>query len=159
MVFKHIQGWWLNHHPGEPVPFWSIWPKPYSSRDAQSRVFRTMSRWLGKPNSLWTTCASAHPPTWHRRSSWCSGGTLHVLVCVHGLLSMGTGHHWKEPGSTLFAPSLQKFVHMDEIPAAEPSICWKVPTISALPLRRDAPDPYSSLWPFTELSPVVHVLY
>jgi len=20
MVFKHIQGWWLNHFPGEPIP-------------------------------------------------------------------------------------------------------------------------------------------
>jgi len=20
MVFKHIQGWWLNHLPGEPIP-------------------------------------------------------------------------------------------------------------------------------------------
>ena len=32
-----------------------------------------------------------------------------------------TGHHWKEPGSVLFASSLQVFIHIDEIPP-EPSL-------------------------------------
>jgi len=36
-----------------------------------------------------------------------------------------TGHHWVEPGSTIFAPSLQVCLHMDEVHAPclpEPSL-------------------------------------
>lgn len=32
----------------------------------------------------------------------------------------GTGHHWKEPGSVFFAPSLQVFIDVDEIPLKPP---------------------------------------
>jgi len=28
------------------------------------------------------------------------------------------GHHWKEPGSVTFTPSLQVFIHIDEIPSS-----------------------------------------
>lgn len=31
-----------------------------------------------------------------------------------------TGHQWKEPGCVLFAPSLQAFIYIDEIPLSLP---------------------------------------
>jgi len=34
-----------------------------------------------------------------------------------------TGHHWKEPGSVFFAPSLQVFAHVEDPPCAFSSPC------------------------------------
>lgn len=37
------------------------------------------------------------------------------------IASGATGHHWKEPGSNFFAPSLQVIIHIDKI-LPEPSV-------------------------------------
>lgn len=52
-----------------------------------------------------------------------------------------TRHHWKSL-TALFAPSLEVFIHTDEVPP-ESSPSWTVPTLSA---SGDAPVPSSSLW-------------
>ena len=38
---------------------------------------------------------------------------FHFVPIASGLV---TGHHWKEPGSVLFAPSFQVSIYIDEIP-------------------------------------------
>lgn len=43
-----------------------------------------------------------------------------VFQLVPGAVCPGAGHHWKEPGSVLFAPSLLVFVHVDKIPFSLP---------------------------------------
>jgi len=72
-----------------------------------------------------------------------------------------TGHHWEEPGSVLFAPSLQVFIQTDEI---LPSLLFSrlnsasSPSLSS---HRDAPGPLPSAWPFywTLSSSFVSILY
>lgn len=59
-------------------------------------------------HSLWTACASALSPAQHKSAAWCSEGTSSAPVCASSLGSF-SGHHWKEPGSNFFAPSLHAF--------------------------------------------------
>ena len=69
-------------------------------------MLRTMSRqFLKSPRMetsepLWATCASAWSPS-------------QFLPIASGPV---TGHHWKEPGSILFAPSLEIFIYIGKIP-------------------------------------------
>jgi len=72
--------------------------------------------------------------------------------------SPGTGQHWKVPGSVLFAPSHQVFIHVDEIPTAFSPPGWTVPALSAFPHRGHAPVPSPLLWPCAGLSPVCSCL-
>ena len=64
-----------------------------------------------------------------------------------------TGHH-QEPGSILFAPSLQLFMHIDEIPPAFSSPGGTVP---ALRHRRDAPVSSSFHGPLLESLQCTHL--
>lgn len=67
------------------------------------------------PHSLWAACVNALSLTQHSSASWCSEG----ISCVPIVLiasGPGTGHQWNVPGSVLFAPSLQVFVDISEIP-------------------------------------------
>lgn len=64
------------------------------------------------PQHPWTTCASTRSPSQWENISWCSEGNS---VCAHCLCSS----HWaslKRAQFTLFAPSLQLFTYIDEIP-------------------------------------------
>ena len=61
-----------------------------------------------------------------------------------------TGHHWKDPGYVVFAPSLQVFIYINKIsPWAFSLSGW-----TDSPHGRDAPVPSLYLWPFAGLSPV-----
>lgn len=98
-------------------PLEVIWVKhPCSSRDSQSCLPRTVSRWLLLNIS-------------NNRDSTISLGNLcqcSVTLIVKKCFLMfseavasgpATGHHWNEPGSVLFAPSPQVFVDTDKIQA------------------------------------------
>lgn len=45
----------------------------------------------------------------------------------------GTGHHWREPGSVLFAHSIQMFVDIDDTYSPSPSLACTVPVLSVSP--------------------------
>ena len=67
------------------------------------------------PQPLWATCASARSlsqgkvfPDVQREPP-----VLQLVPIVPGPV---TGHHWKEPGSVLFASSLQVFKNIDKTP-------------------------------------------
>jgi len=66
-----------------------------------------------------------------------------------------TGHHWKEPGSGFFAPSLQLFMDIYKI-LPEPSLLQAEQPQFPQPflIGRGVPVPSPSLWPFAGLSPV-----
>lgn len=51
----------------------------------------------------------------NKKVSWCSEGNSCVSVCTHcsGTFS---GHHWREPGSVLFAALFQVFIDIGKIP-------------------------------------------
>lgn len=75
------------------------------------------------------------------------GSLLCVSLCpLNLILSLGT--HWKEPGS-IFAPSLPIFMGINKIPL-QLSFSRQTSPSSG----RDAPDLFSSLWPFAGLSPL-----
>ena len=71
----------------------------------------------------------------------------------------GIGHHWKEPGPILLAPSLQLYIGVNETPWTASSPGWTGPDLSAFPHRRDAPASSSSSWPYVELFPVCLYLF
>lgn len=63
----------------------------------------------------------------------------------------GTGHHWKEPSSVLFAPSRQVLLYVGEMP---PSLLWlwqKGP--AGIPAARPPPSPHCSHSGWGDLSP------
>lgn len=71
-----------------------------------------MSRWLLEickeetPHPLWATCTSAPSLAQHRTVFWHLEEPP-ILLSVPIASCPGTGHHWQEPDSILFAPSLQ----------------------------------------------------
>lgn len=66
---------------------------------------------------------------------------------VHFAFCPGTGHHWKEPGSFLFATSLQVLIDIYEIlpELAFSRLNWRVLT----------PGPSSFSWPLAGLQEVI----
>ena len=133
-------------------------PTPCSSRDSQSWLPSTMSRWLLSISKGGDSTASLGKLCWgsvthavnkcflvfrgnHLCFSLCSlplvlhWGPLE-RVCLHPLctLPLGIDTHWWGPPWTFSSPG------------------WAVPALSAFPHRTDAPVPSSSLWPFDGLS-------
>lgn len=66
-------------------------------------------------HSLWAACVNALSLTQHRSASWYSEGIFCVPVVLIAS-GPGTGHQWEVPDSVLFAPFLQVFVDIGEIP-------------------------------------------
>lgn len=78
-------------------------------------------------------------------------GTSRVSVCAQGLLSCQWAP-WRDPGTVLFAPSLQVFIDIAKVP---PSLLFsRLNSCGSLSIShgRDTPIPSSSLWPFIGLS-------
>lgn len=94
-------------------------PFACSSRATQSRLSRQLLK-ISKEvtiQPLWANYTSFWPPTqteppvfWFAPMNSCPG----------------TRNHWKEPGSVLFAPSIEVFIDVDEIPP-EPPPGWTAP--------------------------------
>lgn len=61
----------------------------------------------------WPTCASSWLP-FKSRSVPDDGMELPVFMFVPIDSCIITKHHWKEPVSATFIPSLQVFIHIDE---------------------------------------------
>ena len=92
----------------------SIWSNPCLSRTPRAGCpGPTQAALQGPTTSLGSLCQSSIPAEhWH--ASWCSGGTSCVPLWAQCLLP-GTGHHWQEPGSVLFALSLHICMNVDKI--------------------------------------------
>lgn len=97
--------------------------------------------WTSEP--LWASYSSAPSSARLKSAFWCSDGTFYFPVCAS---CPGTGHHWNEPGSILFALSLQMFIDIFKI-SPEPSPDWVVPVLSAFPHSRGTPVSWPSWWP------------
>lgn len=99
-------GWQRPLSLSGPTPAWAGHPE----QDAQAPP-----RQLCKaPQHLWAVCARAPYLQSTDMLSWCSGGTSCVPLWAQCLLP-GTGHHWQEPGSVLFALSLHICMNVDKI--------------------------------------------
>jgi len=66
------------------------------------------------PQPLWGTCASAWSPS-QQKSVPDVQREPPVFQFVPIASGPATGHHPEEPGTVLFAPSLQLFMHIDEM--------------------------------------------
>jgi len=97
-------------------------PTPCSSRAIYSQSPRTMFRWLlsickdgDSTTSLGNLCQCLATLT-VKKCFLIFRQSLLCFIFVPIAFGPVTGHHWKAPGSILFAPSLQVFQHFDKIP-------------------------------------------
>ena len=115
-----------------------------SGRDTYSQLPRMVSRQslnISKEEiqPLWATSSSAWSPS-HENVFPGVQSESRMFQLVPIASGPFTKHHWKEPGSALFASSLQVLLYIDEMPPwAFSSPGWTVPAVSAFCHRRDAP--------------------
>jgi len=114
--------------------------------DPPSRQLLKVS-WEADPtHSLWAACVSAPSPAQHRSAP----GALRehpVFQFVPTASCPGTGLHWMETDSILFAPSLQVSTDTDEILLSLPfSKLNSLSQLSQATHRRGAPGPSPSSW-------------
>lgn len=93
------------------VPSTVIWRRPsrFMSSFHLTNTPRRESSW-----PTWATRSTAWSPFSEKRFPWAQREPpVFLAVCI--VSGSVTSNHWKEPGSTLFAPSLQVFISIDEI--------------------------------------------
>lgn len=105
----------------------SLWSNPSSSRATQIRELRTMSRWVLKISGKGDCSLSWQPvPVLSHPSS---KTIFHDIETEPPVFQLGlnpscpvTGHHYKGPGSVLFAPSFQITLYINKIPCSYRSL-------------------------------------
>ena len=115
------------------------------SSQAYEYLWGRLHNLLGQPAPVLT-----NPPSKKKKNQLFSD-VFQLMLIASGPI---TGHHWQEPGSVLFALSLQVFRHIDEILLPEPSLLQAEESQLSqhFLIMSDVPVPSSSLWPFPSLN-------
>lgn len=88
---------------------------------------------------------------------WCSAEVSCVSICAHCLWFCHGNHNWKDPVSVLLAASLRVCKYIVDISLNLLFSSWAFTTFLFPPPRKEASVLSSLWWPFTWMSPELHV--